>query len=173
MVLKPQDVLIILKLTVRREQDWSYASIANELAMSPSEVHAGIRRATVGRLFSEPDRRPVITNLEEFVVHGVKYAFPVVRGTRTRGIVTAYAALPLNKTIVQEDALPPVWPDPQGETLGISFSPLYKSVPQAAARDRKLYELLTIVDAFREGRVRERRIAVEELHRRLHTQVEE
>ncbi len=173
MVLKPQDVLIILKLVVKRGQNWSYASIANELAMSPSEVHAGIRRAKVGRLFSEPDRRPVIANLEEFVVHGVKYAFPVVHGTRTRGIVTAYAAKPLSKVIVQEDTLPPVWPDPQGETLGISFSPLYKSVPQAAARDRKLYELLTIVDAFREGRAREREIAVKELHRQLLTQVEE
>ncbi len=173
MVLKPQDVLILLKLIDKRRQNWSYASIANELAMSPSEVHAGIRRAKVARLFSEPDRRPVIANLEEFVVHGVKYAFPVVHGTRTRGIVTAYAAMPLSNVIVQEDALPPVWPDPQGETLGISFSPLYKSVPQAAARDRKLYELLTIVDAFREGRVREREIALKELHRRLLAQVEE
>jgi hypothetical protein len=37
----------------------------------------------------------------------------------------------------------------------------------AALRDEVFYELLVLADALREGRVRERKIAETELHRRL------
>ena len=61
----------------------------------------------------------------------------------------------------------PVWPDPQGELRGASFTPLYKSVPKAARADPQLYELLVLVDAIRGGRAREREIAIKELTNRL------
>jgi hypothetical protein len=69
--------------------------------------------------------------------------------------------------IVSCDQLPPVWPDPEGEEQGYEFSPLYKSVPKAAAKDYKLYELLVLVDAIRDSRAREREIAVKEIKARL------
>ncbi len=50
---------------------------------------------------------------------------------------------------------------------GCEFSPLYKSVPQAARRDAKLYELLALVDAIRAGGGQEREAAVRELQARL------
>ena len=62
---------------------------------------------------------------------------------------------------------PPVWPDPEGNVRGQSFSPLYKSVPKAASKDRQLYELLVLTDAIRGGRSREREIAVKEIQKRL------
>jgi hypothetical protein len=52
---------------------------------------------------------------------------------------------------------------------GIAFSPLYKNAPQAALRDPKLYELLALVDAIREGRSREREIAIRELTARINS----
>ena len=168
MILKPQEILVLLKLSILDSEKWSYASLAKELFISQSEVHAGIRRATVSRLYSQPDQRPILSNLEEFLIHGIKYSFPTVLGTKTRGIVTSYGASPLNKLLVQENELPPVWPYSQGKVQGISFSPLYKSVPQAARKDQKLYELLTIVDALREGRVRERKMAIQELQNRIY-----
>lgn len=60
-----------------------------------------------------------------------------------------------------------MWPDPEGDTRGNEFSPLYKSVPKAARKDMKLYELLALVDAVRDGRAREREIAIRELKARL------
>ena len=69
--------------------------------------------------------------------------------------------------ISQPNEPPPVWPDPEGDTRGYEFSPLYKSVPKAASKDRILYELLVIVDAIRDGRAREREIAIKELKARL------
>jgi hypothetical protein len=46
---------------------------------------------------------------------------------------------------------------------GIEFSAPYKHAPQSALRDPKLCELLALVDAIREGRARERKIAIREL----------
>lgn len=167
MILKPQDIVILLKLVASGASDWSYNSLANELAMSPSEVHAGIKRCAAARLFDQRRNVPIRSALLEFLVHGVKYAFLPDRGALTRGIPTSYAAPPLNSLIVQPSEPPPVWPTPEGTTRGYEFSPLYKSVPKAVAKDETLYELLALVDAIRDGRARERDLAIDELTLRL------
>lgn len=167
MTLKSQDILILLKLVTLHGRPWSYNRLANDLFMSPSETHSGIRRAAAARLFDECRKIPLLKSLEEFLVHGVKYAFPPERGPLTRGIPTSHAAPPLKEQIVQSADPPPVWPDPEGAVRGYEFSPLYKSVPKAAAHDGDLYELLALVDAIREGRARERDLAIKELKARL------
>ena len=167
MNLKPQDIYILLKLVALGESAWSYASVAGELFMSASEVHAGIKRAVAARLMPLQGGQPLKKSLEEFIIHGVKYAFPPEHGGLTRGIPTGYAAPPLYDIIFQPNEPPPVWPDPEGDTRGYEFSPLYKTVPKAALRDPRLYELLAIVDAIRDGKARERDIAIKELKTRL------
>ncbi len=84
-----------------------------------------------------------------------------------RGMPTAHAAPPLNGLIQQGSEPPPVWPTPNGTIRGTEFSPLYKNLPEAARRDPKLYELLALVDAIRDGRAREREIAIRELNARI------
>lgn len=158
---------MLLKLVAIGDQPWSYHTLASDLAMSPSEVHGGIKRASAARLFDMERKAPIVQALQEFLVHGVKYAFPPDRGHMTRGIPTGYAAPPLNSIMVQTSELPPVWPDPEGDVRGYEFSPLYRSVPKAAARDNDLYQLLTLVDAIRDGRAREREIAVAMLKEKL------
>jgi hypothetical protein len=110
---------------------------------------------------------PNRANLKEFLIHGVKYAFPVHRGGIVRGSPTAHAAPPLKQQIAESFDPPPVWPDASGSARGVEFSPLYKNVPAAARRDPKLYELLALVDAIRDGRAREREIAIRELTARI------
>ena len=167
MILKPQDIFILLKLVAIGQDSWSYNSLAGDLLMSASEIHAGVRRAVAARLMDLQRGQPIKNALEEFLVHGVKYAFPPDRGVLTRGIPTGYAAPPLKGLITQAKDPPPVWSDPEGDTRGYEFSPLYKSAPRAALKDEKLYELLAIVDAIRDGRAREREIAIRELKIRL------
>jgi len=41
------------------------------------------------------------------------------------------------------------------------LQPLYKSVPAAAKKDKRLYQYLVLVDAIRGGRARERSMAIE------------
>jgi hypothetical protein len=167
MILKPQDIFILLKLVTLGNRQWSYSAVALDLAISPSEVHGGIKRATQARLFDAQRNVPIIKALEEFLVHGVKYAYPPDRGPITRGIPTSYAAPPLRDLIIQPGDLPPVWPDPEGDVRGYEFSPLYRSVPKAATHDRALYEILALVDAIRDGKARERDLATKELIARL------
>ena len=169
MLLKPQDILVLLKLIALGGQPWSYNRLAVELGMSPSEVHGAIKRAISANLALEIDRhiQPNPRNLEEFLIHGLRYVFVPDRGEMTRGMPTAHAAPPLSRDIVPDQEPPPVWPDPEGEVRGMIFSPLYRSAPEAAKRDPELYELLVLVDALRGGRARERELAAKELRRRL------
>jgi hypothetical protein len=103
----------------------------------------------------------------------VPYVFVAELGEITRGMPTGYAGPALAPFFQAVDDLPPVWPDPDGEVRGQSFSPLYKSVPQAAREDGKLYELLTLVDALRGGRARERQMAHQEIKKWLKPDAEE
>ena len=83
-----------------------------------------------------------------------------------RGVATAHTAPPLNNIITaQNDFF--VWPTAKGTTRGQAIVPLYKTVPEAAINDTKLYELLALADAIRVGRVREVNIAIEELKKRI------
>jgi len=169
MVLKPQDLLVMLKLVALKQTGWAYNAIALALGMSPSEVHAAVKRALIARLaLREGDRiLPNNRNMKEFLVHGLKYVFVPEKGELTRGIPTGYAAPPLESFFPTSSEPPPVWPDADGEVRGEAFSPLYKSVPKAAREDRNLYELLVLADAIRGGRARERDIAVKEIQKRL------
>ena len=143
--------------------------VANDLGLSPSEVHGAIQRLRSSRLLHglALKDKPNISGLEEFLVHGLKYAFPAEHGEVTRGIPTSYAAEPLKSEIAVSNDLPPVWPWRDGDTRGVGLEPLYKNVPYAALRDPALYELLALVDAIRDGRARERNLAERDLVRRL------
>lgn len=136
--------------------------------MSVSEVHQALGRAAECDLLDARQKAPKVRNLEEFLIHGVRYAFPAKKGSIVRGIPTAYAASPFNSQLVEStSAHPPVWPDPCGEVRGYAIEPLYKSAPQAALADQSLYELLALIDALRIGKARERNLAAKILHGRL------
>lgn len=168
-ILKPQDILVMLKLVALGRVPWSYSWLAMSLGMSPSQLHTAVRRALAAQLAVKKEDLivPHIWNLEEFIVHGLRYAFVPEIGRPSRGIPTAYAAPPLNKHFPESSEAPPVWPDAEGTVRGVAFSPLYKLVPQAARSDPALYELLALVDAIRGGRARERALAIKELGKRL------
>jgi hypothetical protein len=166
--LKPQDVVVVLKLAAHPEAEWSYPKLAVHLSMSASEVHSSVRRAVKSGLLLANDRHtPNRKALLEFLVHGIKYVFPAERRGFTRGLPTAHAAPPLKEQFASSDEPPPVWADPEGTVRGEELEPLYRSVPRAARSDQRLYELLALVDAVRGGRARERELAVKELRSRL------
>lgn len=168
MTLKPQDILILLKMVAQGAAPWSYNQLAYELGMSASEVHAGIKRAAqVGLLqvksgWGSPD----LEALWEFLVYGVRYAFAPDRGGLVQGVPTAFWTSPLKERLSATDEPPCVWPDEDGPVKGLEFSPLYRSVPFAARRDAGLYQLLALVDALRIAHD-QRELAVAALRDRL------
>lgn len=190
MNLKPQDIFALLKLIAIGNHPWSYAGIAVDLGMSPSEVHGAIKRTLQARLAVQYNRqiKPNTKTLGEFLIHGIRYVFVPDKGTITRGLPTLSAAPPLNAPNTPNtpntlntgpanplDDLPPVWPDQSSASAedtpksirGQSFSPLYPSAPFAARRDNTLYTLLVLTDALRGGNTREQTTAALEIQKQL------
>ena len=64
-------------------------------------------------------------------------------------------------------------PYPEGQHRGVSLEPLYKTAPAAALRDPGFYEMLALIDAIREGRARERKLAEKALIERIRRQPDE
>ncbi len=168
-VLRPQDLVVLLRLALTPGLVPTYATLAAELGMTASESHAGLQRTVLARLARKDAGKPLVVReaLKQFVTQGACYAFPALRGEATRGLPTGYAAPPLKDRIVQPNEPPPVWPHKHGPVRGAVFYPLYPTVPEAAGRNPALYELLALFDAIRGGSVRERALAVKLIAERL------
>ncbi len=162
MDLKPQDLLVLLKVAAHPPQRWTYATLGEALAMSASETHASVKRAVASGLAVAPSRgewSPVRPNLLEFLVHGVRYVWPATAGPVKRGVPTAFGAEPLVGQLTAAPGEAPVWAHPAGSAKGPTISPIYRTAPQAALSDASLYRLLALLDALRTGRARERSLA--------------
>ena len=165
--IKPQDIVIMLKLVGFGEQRWRHIDLADSMGLSQTEISFALDRCkTVG--FIDSSKKKVMKSaLLEFLSHGLKYVFPAKPGPICRGIPTAHCAPPLSNTIVSSDDDRYVWPWDEGKVRGQAIEPLYPNAPLAAKNDRKLYEFLALVDAIRVGRAREKILAIKELEARL------
>lgn len=205
-MLKPQDVVILLKLLADPTYLWSQNQLALHLCMSVSEVNAGLKRldksellilrmqaifkhktqkakkflslnmkdSHLQKLKRSPAREmsyygPILPACEEFLITAVKYFFPVQLGEPTRGIPTSYAAPVFEKKIILGKDPIPVWPYAEGKERGLTLEPLYSSVPKSITQypDQSFYDLLALIDAIRQGRIRERNLATKILKERL------
>ena len=170
MELKPQDVLVLLKQVATPDHSWTYATLGSSLKISASQVHRSVRRAVAAGLAISEARdqwRTVRSALQEFAVHGIRYAFPATVGAPQRGVPTAHGTPPLSFEISSAAGEAPVWAHPRGAIRGPTLSPLSPTAPEAALGDPRLHELLALIDALRIGRSRERSIAAKLLGERL------
>lgn len=164
--MRPQDVPILLQMHLLGTGQWLYADIAAALQISPAEVSESLERSRLAGL-TDPDKRRVNTlSLTDFLIHGLRYVWPAVVGSKTRGVATAHSAPPLSQLIASSDD-GYVWPDKNGSFRGEGIAPLYKTIPAVVEKNLPLYEMLALIDALRIGRAREVRLAQEELKKRL------
>lgn len=155
LALKPHDVVVALQLLI--SPDATFRDLAKNVGLSVGETHNATQRLEIARLIL-PDRGPVNRRaLLEFLVHGVPYAFPAERGPETRGIPTAHSGPILNEMLESYDQV--VWPSARGTTRAPSISPLCPGAIQMPVTNPQLYQWLTVVDALRVGRSRERKLA--------------
>lgn len=168
--LKAQDVVLLLKLLSSSRATFRMIDLAYELGISQSEVSQGLERLRTCQLVSSDKKRPLRGNALEFLAHGLRYVFPPEIGPATRGIPTAHSMPPLLNQLATSKDDNYVWPSPDGRSRGHAITPLYPSVPQAALRDKKLHELLALVDAIRVGRAREQKLAIKNLEERINAE---
>lgn len=167
-MLKPQDLVALVGLQVLIKagaQAATLPQLAALIHLSASETHAALARLECSQLIeamSSAQRRPNAKNFLEFAEHGLRYVFPAVYGSPSRGLPTAAAAVP---GLVAPDP-PLVWAWELGESYGPTLAPLYRTVPQACADEPLLHQALAALDCLRVGRARERQaglVALREL----------
>jgi DNA-binding transcriptional ArsR family regulator len=164
--MKGQDLAILLKLQTREPNaKFSVGDLSYELNLSQSETSKGLKRLMDIGLLDVKSKRPLKKPLMEIIEYGLKYFLPASPGKIVKGFKTSHSARPLNKLIVSESNY--VWPDPDGDTRGEEIKPLYNGASKAALKDRRFYELLALIDAVRAGSVREQKLAIKELKKRV------
>jgi len=163
--MKPQDIVILLKIIATGNDNWQQLPLADNLRMSQSEVSQAIARMRYAGLMQENGKQVMRLALMEFLQHGIVYVFPQRPGAVVRGVPTAHAAFPLNQKITSDEVY--VWPSAKGNMRGQAITPLYHTVPHAIEIDEKFYALIALVDALRVGQKREKELALAELKKRI------
>lgn len=147
--MRPQDIVILLKIVALQSDNWLNKDLATQLQISNSEVSESLNRSFISELLGSEKRKVYREGLLEFLVYGLKYAFPAMPGRLARGMPTAYSAPVLSNEYVVDDSY--IWPVSGEITKGVVITPLYHTVPEACKQDSTLYELLTLTDALRVG----------------------
>jgi hypothetical protein len=163
--MKPQDVVILLKIIAGNSEHWQQQPLADALKMSQSEVSQSVARSKYTGLLEGSGKKVMRLAFMDFLQYGLAYVFPQKPGPIVRGVPTAHSAPPLNNIIQSNELF--VWPSAKGKARGQSIVPLYPSVVEAVEHDETLYQLLALADALRVGRARERELSIDELKRRI------
>lgn len=164
--MRPQDIVILLKIIALKHDDWKNSDLAYSLQISASEITEALNRCKIAGLVDSKKRKVHINSFKEFLIYGLKYVFPAEPGAVVRGIPTAHSAYPINEQIASGNDIY-VWSYAKGNQRGQAIEPLYKTLPAVVKDDNLFYELLVITDTIRIGRSREIKIAIEELEKRL------
>ena len=165
--LRQHDVCVALQVVLTPR--FSYRELARSVGLSLGESHNSIKRLELARLFMSHQDMVNIPSLLEFLVHGVPYVFPGALGPESQGVPTAHSGPVLSEIVPGMDSV--VWPSVEGGARGLSLTPLCRQAPLMARSNQALYRWLTIVDALRIGRARDRKVARDVLHDELESAV--
>jgi len=163
--MRPQDIVILLKIAAKRQEPWYMKDLAYELGISGSEVSESIHRSVIAGLIAGDKKRLMAYALLDFLEHGLPYVYPQQPGPIKRGLPTAHSASPLNNIMLSEE--PYIWPYAEGNIRGQEIQPLHPNVPEASLKDPVFYELMALCDSLRVGNSREKQLAIQELKDRI------
>ncbi|MFT5433344.1 MAG: hypothetical protein ACI9OJ_004050 [Myxococcota bacterium] len=132
-----------------------YEGLGRALGIGVGAAHRSVRRLEKAQLVVRERREVLKSHLEEFVIHGLRYAFYVELGPETLGIATAHVSglLDGGRTFV--------WPSAHGTHRGESVTPLLPQALDMPQREPDLYRGLAAIDSIRLGGQRERAAAGE------------
>lgn len=159
--MRPQDIVILLKVTTMCGVNWHLKDLANSLYISNSEISESLERSVYANLIDFEKRNVYRGNLLDFLIYGMKYVFPAQAGILTRGVPTAHSHFFMQSFVSSEQAY--VWPSYSGSILGQAIEPFYANQVKAIEEDEELYRLLALLDVIRVGKLREKAVAEKEL----------
>ena len=163
--IRPQDIVILLKMISLKNENWLMKDLARALMISQSEVSESLNRSQVAGFVSRNKKRVNKEAVVEFISHGLKYTFPEEPGKIIRGFPTGQSAAPLYHVFNTAESY--VWPHPKGSRRGHYIRPLHKNIPDACMKDDRLYELIALSDVIRAGDQQEKKKAIFEIRKRI------
>lgn len=163
--MRPQDVVILLKIATKGTSAWRMKDLSYELGISASEISESVNRSVIAGFLAKDKKHLMKSALLDFLQFGLPYVYPQQPGALVRGLETAHSAPPLSEEIVQD--IPYVWPYSEGKVRGQAIEPLHPKVPEACLKDQKFYQLMALCDSLRVGKAREKNLAIEALKKRL------
>jgi len=164
--MRPQDIVILLKILCYGAHNWYSKDLANDLSLSTAEVSNSLQRCAESGLIDNDKKKVRTQALLDFLIFGLQYVFPQRPGNISRGIPTAHSH-PFMKTFFSGEHTY-VWPDANSDERGLSVQPLYPTVVDAIKKDEQLYLMLALVDVLRMGKTREKETAITKLKQLLH-----
>jgi hypothetical protein len=185
-MLAPLDLLLALKLLAMEQRgelspdspapsrggrrapgSLTYGRSGEELGISPSMAFRAAescrRSGLIGPNLSV--RRGALHR----VILASPHLYPARLGDPASGIPTGFAGPILRDSFLPNAPDKPVWPHAAGSESGRALEALHKAAPSAALKDSCLYDLLSLVDALRVGRARERGMAQARIKEMLET----
>lgn len=167
--MRPQDIVILLKIIALGKDTWQLKDLARQLFISPSEVSESLNRSYLAGLVDYEKKKVSRQSLMEFLQYGLHYVFPQHPGAMVNGMPTAHAHPYMHQYFSRD--LIYVWPDLHGKVRGLTIKPFYPKQTEAAKEDKELYKLLALVDIIGVGRTREVKVAVEKLSKMIFSSV--
>lgn len=166
-MVQPADIYVLCGLITNDHDAWTYRELARDLGVPHPLVQRALKRAETAGLYLGDSKRIHRANVEEFLVHAVRFVAPAKLGSVVPGVPAAWAAPPVSSVIRESGDLPPVWPSALGRVRGQALPPLHDAAVSAVDRIPRLGELLAIVDSLRAGDIRVRSVAAEMLAKTL------
>lgn len=159
--LRPQDIVILLKILSIQSSDWLIMDLVLSLKISLSEVSESLDRSKFSGLLSEDKKRVNRKGLFELLIYGLKYVFPTQPQALVKGIATAHSYSEFKKEF--RSNIEYVWKSEDGDIIGQEIEPLYEKQVFAVKNDHQLYKTLALIDLLRTGNKREISFAEKEL----------
>jgi len=159
--MRPQDIAILLKIILKKDEPWQNKDLAAELFLSPAEITHSLQRSAVAGLLNSEKKKVHKQTLVEFIEYGLHVVFPVIPGGIVNGLYTAHSHPFMQQHF--SSLFGYVWPDVTGKNRGQSVQPLYKEVVKASMLDAELYKTFALLDVIRVGKARELKVAIQEL----------
>ena len=164
-MMRPQDIVILVKLICLQDKSWQYRDLSADLFIPLSEISSSLKRSEKAGLYHAEIRSVHRLALMEFLQFGLRYVFPASPGALVTGIGTAHSH-PYYKKFFQAE-IKYAWPFEEGNIRGLVIKPLHPNVPKAALKDELLYKMLASVDVLRVGKVRELKMATDVLKKAI------
>ena len=157
-----QDIVVAVALIVGP----AASSFLSDLLL-PQARHASSQRLMTCGLLRHGDAVNRLA-LIEFLLHGARFTFPgELSENFVFGVPTSLSGPALRSDFVINSGAEVVWQYRNGEIRGHALEPLHENLPDVAPRYPQIYRLLTLVDAVRAGRSRERTLAADLLRSEL------